>query len=226
LDGGKVMKKVFFCALVLGAIPLSAMAGYVQHTGDLSVPWLNWVAGTSSGYNPLTLIYIDYWPSSNSPVGPGTPYTSLCTDPLTSGLGSAIVVESALKDYQGNRGLAAAWLWQQYFSSVGTDSVKVSALQAAIWEVMVESTSNPYDITAGSVYLTDTDAHALSVKAQANAWLSAIPGTIDPMTVSSNIRVLDQNPNHQPFIIEVPEPTTIAVLGLGGLLMARSRRRS
>jgi len=218
------MKRYLFCALLLGAISMSAGAGYVQHTGDLSVPWLNWVAGTNSGYNPLTLIYIDYWPSSDSPVGAGTPYTALCTDPLTSGLGGAVVVESALKDYQGNRGLAAAWLWQQYFSSVGTDSTKVSAVQAAIWEVMVESSANPYDIAAGSLALTDTDAYALGVKAQANAWLSSIPGVIDAMTVSSNIRVLDQNPNHQPFIIEVPEPTTIAVLGLGGLLISRRRR--
>jgi len=207
-------------------IPISATAGYVAFSGTTTGGyWLNWVDGTASGYNPLTLIHMKYWPDSDTPTGPYASYIGFCTDPTTSGLPGHVVVESALKDFMGDRGLKAAWLWQQHFASLGTDDVKISALQAAIWEVMCESTSNPYSVsdTSSVLYISSTSTEAMNVKAQADLWLADVPALIDPMAVSGNIRVLDET-IYQPFVIETPEPATMTILGVGAVILFRGRR--
>jgi len=104
--------------------------------------------------------------------------------------------------------------WQQ-------DS-KAAAFATAIWEIVYEGLpSSPlkWDVKVdntwgGSGFRTDFGGATI-----ANNYLHSLDGT-GPM---ANLRVFSYN-GSQDYIAQVPEPTTIALLGLGGLSLLRRKR--
>jgi hypothetical protein len=103
--------------------------------------------------------------------------------------------------------------WQQ-------DS-KAAAFATALWEIIYEDSPLKWDVTTdsswdGSGFRTDFGGAFI-----ANQYLDSLDGT-GPM---ANLRVFSFS-GSQDYIAQVPEPTTIALLGLGTLGLLRRKRKS
>jgi PEP-CTERM motif len=123
-------------------------------------------------------------------------------------------------------------LWGRYYDPSWTgngpftwlQNAKAAAFATAIWEIVYEDLpASPLkwdvkiDGTAGvGGFRTDFSGAAI-----ANNWLHSLDGT-GPM---ANLRVFSYN-GSQDYIAQVPEPATVALLGLGGLLSLMRRRRA
>jgi hypothetical protein len=123
-------------------------------------------------------------------------------------------------------------LWGRYYDPSWTGSGPFSWLQnsqaaafaTAIWEIVYEDlpvSPLKWDVkidgTLGANgFRTDFGGGAI-----ANNWLHSLDGT-GPM---ANLRVFSFN-GSQDYIAQVPEPATVALLGLGGVLSLMRRRRA
>ncbi|MFN0186117.1 MAG: PEP-CTERM sorting domain-containing protein [Aquabacterium sp.] len=105
-------------------------------------------------------------------------------------------------------------------SGVPSDAAQSAAVQAAVWEVLYE-TSGVYDLTAGTFVATSTDGATQGFINAVN-WAGIMAG---PVT-----HHVDQlySPTKQDFLVitEVPEPSTYALLvaGLAGVGFVARRR--
>lgn len=121
-------------------------------------------------------------------------------------------------------------LWGRYFdpSWVGSGSftyqqnTKAEAFSAAVWEIIHEDLpTSPlgWDVTVdGTVGIRGFRAAYLDAD-MANNMLHSLDGT-GPM---ADLRVFSYN-GQQDYIVEVPEPTTMALLGLGGAFSLLRRK--
>jgi len=104
-------------------------------------------------------------------------------------------------------------LWAAYFPAATGNSQDAAALQAAIW----------LDIASHAGYTVTVNGNNLSnpVYAEAAGMLSSLPS----LTAQANLVGL-VSPSGQNYVIEVvPEPSTMALAGLGGLGLLLLRRQ-
>ena len=122
-------------------------------------------------------------------------------------------------------------LWGRYYDSSWADGSypasennAASAFGAAVWEIIYEDLPSSVlnynvgvDNTAGVGGFASTTVN----QALANSWLHSLDGT-GPM---ADLAIFTSDTN-QNYLVAVPEPMTILLLGLGGALsVARKRRR-
>jgi hypothetical protein len=123
-------------------------------------------------------------------------------------------------------------LWALHYDSSWTSGGPYTTEQnglaevfaASVWEIIYEdlpSSPSGWDVTVDGT-LGDGGFQAASLDWEtANKWLQNLTGT----GAKADLFVFSYDGN-QNFLVEVPEPATIALLGLGGLMgLVRRRRR-
>jgi len=173
---------------------------------------------------------------------PDGPIGGFCMD-LAQWLGSSSLTYEVLKPEEGPRPTTFLGgpmgedkadylreLWGRFFdpSWVGGGSFtseqnnQAEAFAAAVWEIIYEdlpASASAWDVSsdgsAGDLGFRATNLDS----ATANAWLHALDGT----GPKANLRGLSNNCK-QDFLVEVPEPATVALLGLGTLILFYRRR--
>jgi hypothetical protein len=135
------------------------------------------------------------------------------------------VIGTAKADY-------LAELWGRFYNPAWADGgpysseekSKAEAFAAAVWEIVYEDLpTSPLnwnvsvDGSSGShgFYAQNVDA------VTANNWLHALDGTGTKAQLMAFV-----NSGKQDFIVQVPEPATVCLLGLGGLAFLRKRRKA
>lgn len=122
-------------------------------------------------------------------------------------------------------------LWGRYYDSSWEDgsystseNSAAAAFAAAVWEIIYEdlpSSTTDYDVSVDSTVGIGGFASTTVDEALANSWLQSLDGTGSMATLL--IFTADGSQN---YLVAVPEPMTILLLGMGGALsVARKRRR-
>jgi hypothetical protein len=123
-----------------------------------------------------------------------------------------------------------AELWGRFYNPEWADGgpytseerIQAEAFAAAIWEIIYEDLPTSvlnWDVTADGSYGFH-GFYAQNVdSALANSWLHALDGTGPKAELMAFV-----NEGKQDYIVQVPEPATVCLLGLGGLVFLRKRK--
>jgi hypothetical protein len=117
-------------------------------------------------------------------------------------------------------------LWGRDFDptwTTGANRQMAEAFGAALWEIIYETDINPltgkvnWDVTSG------TGFHATGIEqaATANLWLSQLNG--DTAYFANNL-VATSSLYGQDYLIQIPEPMTVIMMGFGALSVMRRRK--
>lgn len=110
-------------------------------------------------------------------------------------------------------------LWGAHRSGLSTN-VQFGAFQLAVWEIIFEN-SGTLDVLNGNFTVSGGDANSALARNLANTWLGNVGSYADYGGVYALTgNTADGNPQDQ----LVPSPGSLALCGLGGLIVARRRR--
>jgi len=151
----------------------------------------------------------------------GNDYNAYCVD-IDAWAGDTEVTQVRLADSGRPNSDLVGFLYETYASGVATPEA-AGGLGIAIWEVLYESPSNPFDVGDGAFQAGGNDG----ATSAAMGYLAALPpaGTYTP---SDNTVVL-VSADKQDMLIglhpNVPEPAALVLIAVGGLAALRRRRR-
>jgi len=211
------------CAAVL-ALPSKASASQLiyQQMGQHDIVT---VQGAGSFYAGE----ID-WLWDTPPAGFGAAVTTYCVDlfremttPQDVVVGTTAGIATGAQDAGGK----VAWLLNT-FAPLVSSGVQAAALQVAIWESLYD---NDHNLAAGTFQLvTDSTAYTGAAKAQliadqANDYLNQLylPGGGYNTSTATWLHAVEPS-GGQDQITTTPEPASLTLLGMGGLLAFRRRR--
>ena len=216
-----------------------AAAGFVQYTGTHYGKHIS--IGGAVHYSSVYAgsFTVDFYPDSTAAIGDVQEYYAFCADPSTTGTQGHLAglldadlfsLMLAGTNPASDAGTKAAWLYTMFAQetitpTISNPKVYAAALQAAIWEVLIEDPANGYT----TVQTTGADFYVGSaysnVIAQADVFLQSLQNDYDSEDVPTEDRyIINQHPckDYQHFLI--PEPATLVLLATGVALLLRRRR--
>jgi hypothetical protein len=229
------MKKLIFATMILVGIALvstasAALLGTVDienHNNQFSDQGQLWGGGLTGG-SYYTGVY-SWTNAGGTGLGTQVPNWGFCvelTQGTYNGWQNVISLDSAPVPpmYGTPMGMTKAnyirELWGRDFNpawATGANTQMAEAFGAAMWEIIYE-TDPTWDVTSG------TGFHATGIEqaATANLWLSQLNG--DTAYFANNL-VATSTLDGQDFVVQVPEPATICLLGLGAISLISRKRR-
>jgi hypothetical protein len=192
------------------AVSITVMNGSsTLFTGNVMAGELNWswLGGTPAGFQ--------------------TDFYTYCIDATQYLRDPQYVAVRSMDAFTGgssNAGAKVSWLFNTYASTIratGTNT-QAAALQVAIWEALYDGSQN---LGAGAFRIGTTGA----VRTQAEAYLTALYSTNYLGSTAAWLDVDGGNTNpayrgQDQITHGVPEPSTLLLMGVAGLALARRRR--
>ena len=138
------------------------------------------------------------------------------TSSLTGGLGAtkATQISELLGKYAPNL-------------SASMTQVQASAIQVAIWEIVSELSTNPFDVTHGNTTFTTGSADSADVLDLAQTYLNYVTSANGNGPQAQGLEALTVS-GHQDFLVQIvgtaPEPSTWAMMLIGFGLIGRAMR--
>ncbi|MES2497753.1 MAG: PEPxxWA-CTERM sorting domain-containing protein [Pseudomonadota bacterium] len=145
------------------------------------------------------------------------------------------VAQAAKSSIAGGIGGAKALQIAQLFGNFAPNlaapmtAIQASALQVALWEIVSELPTNPFDVTSGNTYFsTPGSSNTVQVMNLAQTYLTYVSSAGSSAPLAGGLQALTVN-GSQDFLVQVvstaPEPGTWLMLILGFGLVGYSQRR-
>jgi hypothetical protein len=171
--------------LVDGSLPVPPPAGSYRGGGQMS--------GLLNGNS-----FASYCVEISIPVGFGTTYTDYNLLPGAAGFGARAATLASLMTWASAAGMPS-------------NAAQSAALQAAVWEVVHETTVGAYSFTAGKLQTTSTNAATQAALNNIQTNWSTILATAPTYTVSR----LDGTAQDLLIFAPIPEASTWVMMALG-----------
>lgn len=206
-----VVTLLVVCATANASLGTVNMTGYdFTYSDQATIPDLS--------TNPVYTGVYQWTISSPTGLGVYVPGWGFCTELVigaSTGSHDVITLEDT-PNYTAAKADLVRELWGRFFDptwATGANKQYAEAFNACIWEIVYET--DAWDVTSGAGFF----ATGIEQSATANDWLASLDGT-GPL--ATNLYVLHDG---QDFLVQVPEPATLLILGLGGLLCGKIKMK-
>ncbi|MFA6187331.1 MAG: PEP-CTERM sorting domain-containing protein [Phycisphaerae bacterium] len=227
------MKKLITVCLLAVAVCLLTSTASATILGTVNIQNHNNNLSDAGGLGGSVLAYGNYYTgvyswtnAGGTGLGTSVPNWGFCIE-LTQGslnaqhdvipLNEAPLPVTAITPMGITKADAIRELWGRNFDptwATGANRQMAEAFSACIWEIVWE-TDSTLNVTTGTGFYS-----SIEQAATANSWLSQLTG--DQSYFAMDL-VAISNEGGQDFVVQVPEPATVAILSLGGLLLFRKK---